>query len=595
MNRKFCILNVVTLCLSAIYSFIQFSTIIDISFIAMWLSLIFTLILVYYGFFSLQRKKEQKSYRIAGKLYEYLPFVLLTSFVLRRAGTFGTSYAFDVITVILWIIIAVLSYIISTRYLATKYFFKKNPEFSQEKQPNPVKKPLAKRIVSETIEWIDAFVQTVFVVVLINIFIFQLYEIPSESMVSQFLIGDRVLVFKISSGPKFPLTKVGLPNLKKYDRGDIAVFHNPHYPSTRQAEVKSFTSQLVFMLTLTLKNINVDEQGNPIADPLVKRVCGVPGEQLTMLDGKLYHRTQDSNTFTEVEEDNTWAKWNLNELPANIKQKVQTIPFSQNTYDRMLEAEENRRNFDVGAFYKECYNLNKEFSSIYNNWNGNNQSKYLDSDVKNLFSNDDMTIYSMFHNNEAITQTLLNSPMGKQWFSQFMTKWTEGLNQDVLDCKALYLGDMYSDSLFRINLMTKQILAKLIIQNARLMLNQTSRDFWTYDEIRMNCLEQADLLNLYMLINDSRNMMVFPSNDENGNATYIPQNCYFMMGDNRFNSLDMRHSYDKFTVPLMEKDEFSIVYESNLKPQYVSNKTMMGSPCLRFWPLNRLGIISKEK
>ena len=32
------------------------------------------------------------------------------------------------------------------------------------------------------------------------------------------------------------------------------------------------------MLTLTSVNLNVDEDGNPIADPLVKRVCAVEGE-----------------------------------------------------------------------------------------------------------------------------------------------------------------------------------------------------------------------------------------------------------------------------------------------------------------------------
>ena len=146
-------------------------------------------------------------------------------------------------------------------------------------------------VVSETISWIDALVQAVFMVLLLNIFIVQLYEIPSESMVPEFLIKDRVVVFKTLSGPKFPLSDVGLPYLKTYKRGDIVVFRNPHYENDRKSEVKTFVSQLVYMISLTKVNLNMDADGNPKADPLVKRLAGVPGEQLMMQDGILYHRT----------------------------------------------------------------------------------------------------------------------------------------------------------------------------------------------------------------------------------------------------------------------------------------------------------------
>ena len=62
-----------------------------------------------------------------------------------------------------------------------------------------------------------------------------------------------------------------------------------------------------------------------------------------------------------------------------------------------------------------------------------------------------------------------------------------------------------------------------------------------------------------------------------------------MMGDNRFNSLDMRHKYESTLKNLVDDDPYSIKYGSYLEPQYVSRTRMLGKAVLRFWPLNRFG------
>ena len=190
------------------------------------------------------------------------------------------------------------------------------------------------------------------------------------------------------------MTQVGLPELKNYERGDVVVFKNPHYPMNRQRELQSFTSQLVFMLTLTSVNLNVDEDGNPIADPLVKRVCAIEGEQLVMLDGVLYHRTEKNPEFTPVAQDEKWAEWNLNELPASLKAKIQDIPISQSVYESLLLAEKNRRDFDVSAFAKEAKQLVEKYKSLYQKWNGayglTNLSMF--DDATTLFSGSELSI-----------------------------------------------------------------------------------------------------------------------------------------------------------------------------------------------------------
>jgi signal peptidase I len=96
-------------------------------------------------------------------------------------------------------------------------------------------------------------------------------------------------------------------------------------------------------------------------------------------------------------------------------------------------------------------------------------------------------------------------------------------------------------------------------------------------------------LYFYSVLNNFRNMPIFPAN-ENGKPQYIPENNYFMMGDNRFNSLDMRHSYEEKLIPISNVDSASFFYYSSVDPQYVSNQRILGTPILRFLPLDRFGI-----
>ena len=98
------------------------------------------------------------------------------------------------------------------------------------------------------------------------------------------------------------------------------------------------------------------------------------------------------------------------------------------------------------------------------------------------------------------------------------------------------------------------------------------------------------MLSSYMLLLDRRNMPAFPPNDAEGNAQYIPDHCYFMMGDNRFNSLDMRHSYDEWITPLAPHDAYSVTYYTNMQPQYVPRDRILGTTAYRFWPLSRAGV-----
>lgn len=61
------------------------------------------------------------------------------------------------------------------------------------------------------LDWLDAIIFAVIVVTFINIFFFQAFKIPSSSMESSLLTGDHLFVSKLSYGPKMPQTPLTIP------------------------------------------------------------------------------------------------------------------------------------------------------------------------------------------------------------------------------------------------------------------------------------------------------------------------------------------------------------------------------------------------
>ena len=61
------------------------------------------------------------------------------------------------------------------------------------------------------LDWLDAIVFAVIVVTFINIFFFQAFKIPSSSMESSLYTGDHLFVSKLAFGPKVPQTPLSIP------------------------------------------------------------------------------------------------------------------------------------------------------------------------------------------------------------------------------------------------------------------------------------------------------------------------------------------------------------------------------------------------
>ena len=576
--KKFKSILFVNFIISCIFIIFNISIKPDIALLALPLSLIFDGIFFYFIYFRLLKKSGNKAVSVCRKMMQYQPFVHLLSFIARRAGEYGTYVWVDCITVVLWVASLVLSIFLQFMF-NEKRIAKLNEGWvlsSAEKKHTGMK-----WVAFELLDWLDALVQAVFMVLLFQIFFLQFYKIPSESMVPELMVSDRLMVSKIASGPKFPLSEMGFPYFKKYKRGDIIVFRNPHYSSDRKSEVKSVVSELVYMLTFTTVNLNVDDDGNLKADPLVKRVTGIPGEQLMMQDGILYSRTKESDEFKPVEEDASWAAYNLYEESDSIKKYIKEYRISNKQYASLLNCEKMRNSLSLELVEDECRSIARRFNSLVGyHFSGNSESS------KAWLSDSEMWELNLFRDNYDFTRRVLSVNGGLAWFNAFMTDWIDSYDKS----KGLVGGNLYSDANFRLNLMIKLVTGRLVLRNTELMLADVPFSKWNDDAELITYITQAEMLHNYIYYLDRRNMPVFPANDAAGNPVYIPENCYFMMGDNRFNSLDMRHSYNEELVPLTEYDAYSVTYYSNMAPQYVNRKKILGIAFFRFWPFARKGI-----
>ena len=171
-------------------------------------------------------------------------------------------------------------------------------------------------------EWLDAIVWAVVAALIIRTFLFEAYTIPSSSMEKSLLVGDYLVVSKIGYGPRVPNTPLAfpfvhhtlpwsktaksyiekpqlpykrLPGTTEIKRNDPIVFNFPAGDTVSEVYQSNVTFYQLCRYFGRDNVMNDKKQfGNIITRPVdkrenyVKRLIGMPGDTLQIIDGIVY-------------------------------------------------------------------------------------------------------------------------------------------------------------------------------------------------------------------------------------------------------------------------------------------------------------------
>ena len=165
--------------------------------------------------------------------------------------------------------------ILTENYLTWKNIRKQN-KLEKQKNKHPV------------IDWIEAFLWAAMVVLLINQYLFQAYQIPSGSMMNTLLIKDRIFVNKTIYGPELIPGMKKLPGFFEPERGEVIIFENPTYLS--KGPVFDIVQRILYMVTLSLIDIDRDQYGQPRPHFLIKRAVATEKDRVRNINGELQIR-----------------------------------------------------------------------------------------------------------------------------------------------------------------------------------------------------------------------------------------------------------------------------------------------------------------
>jgi len=171
-----------------------------------------------------------------------------------------------------------------------------------KKEKQKMRKPL--------IDWLDAIVWAVCMVFLANQYLLQAYRIPSGSMIDTLNIGDHIIVNKLVYGPELLPGFVKLPSPIQPKRNDIIIFESPEYIS--RGTVFDIAQRVIYMLTISLVDIDRNDRGEQRVRFLIKRAIGQEGDRFMIEHGEMKVRHAGEDRWIDEREYNRAQGWNHN-------------------------------------------------------------------------------------------------------------------------------------------------------------------------------------------------------------------------------------------------------------------------------------------
>lgn len=433
------------------------------------------------------------------------------------------------------------------------------------------------------VEWIEPLFGAVLWVLIINHFVLQLYQIPSESMVPTFLIKDRVLVGKSFYAPNIPMTRYKLFRISKPETGEVIIFTNPemedpdssmYYKNVMARVFHSF----VYMITFTTVDIDKDSLGNPKARMLVKRNIAGPGEKICLLNDKVYKKSEGSQWILMEElpgqeeygriglysSDNPkqHIQMEVPETRALIEEAIQLVDnYSDQQLLQDLEIQKERllrnlENLDESSFLNYQFSINDLKNSL-----RNMEREYQPLSARICMINDPRITPQLAMASEADFKKALDGYqgflLGQEYveFSHLLSR--ELSSRGYLDMEIRSTFE-YEKEASPYELFMARLNALYKIKRMELLSDLLERDLqWVPSDFMDVEYRTLYLLRFYVdgffLINsfDMANFPEFPA-DKN---TFIEDKEYFLMGDNRYNSLDSRMGREDYIITVDASDD----------------------------------------
>jgi signal peptidase I len=122
---------------------------------------------------------------------------------------------------------------------------------------------MAQKQKSKVREYAESLIIALLIALLVRSFVVQAFKIPSSSMEPTLLVGDHLLVNRLSYVIKVPFTDIVIADLGEPDRGDVVVFT---YPKDRS---KDFIKRVIGKDgdVIEIKNKVVYVNGQKMKDP----------------------------------------------------------------------------------------------------------------------------------------------------------------------------------------------------------------------------------------------------------------------------------------------------------------------------------------